>query len=198
MNASGPLRGARVTLRPLQPGDAPALAAYRDDPLVARYQGWPLPSTLADAQALVTDMQGRRAGDPGWTQLAVTLPASPGPGDTLIGDVALHVQGREGEIGVTLARAHHGHGYAAEALNVLLDHALGPLGLTLLRAEIDPRNLPVLRLLQRLHFRHHETQVGTYLHRGEWTDNAVYTLTPADRQARPAPGHPDEAAHRED
>ncbi len=43
-------------------------------------------------------------------------------------------------------------------------------------AEIDPRNLAVVRLLERLGFVHRETQIGTYLHRGKWTDNAVYVL----------------------
>lgn len=171
------LQSERLTLRPLRPGDAEALAAYRNDPAVARYQGWELPYTLRDAETLIAEMAGRVPGDGGsetggWVQIGLEVRA----GGELIGDVALNVSDRRAEVGVTLSAAAQGRGYAAEALTLLAVHAFGPLGLEALTAEIDPRNVAVQRLLLGLGFRHTATDYGTYLHRGTWADNAVYTL----------------------
>ena len=170
------LLSERLRLRPLHPADAPALAAYRGNLQVARYQGWPLPFTERDADALITAMEGRVPGDPGWVQIG--LEAVSGGG--LLGDVALKTEDDEAEIGVTLSPEAQGQGYAAEALRTLLSHAFGPLNLRRVRAEIDPRNVAVGRLLLVLGFRHTTTEYGGYLNRGEWTDNAVYTLLQED------------------
>ena len=167
------LRGDRLNLRPLRPGDAAALAAYRRDPQVALYQSWELPYTEQDADRLIAEMAGRVPGDPGWVQIGLEAP----PGSDLIGDVALNTSRPEAEIGVTLSAGAQGKGYAEEALRALLAHAFGPLELERVRAEIDLRNVAVVRLLHLLGFRHAETQYGGYLNRGEWTDNAVYLLS---------------------
>lgn len=166
----------RLILRPLWPGDAPALAAYRSDPQVARYQGWELPYTLPDAQQLIAEMAGRIPGDEGWVQIGLESRAE----GVLIGDVALNTSGQQAEIGVTLSAPMQGQGYATEALRALISHVFGSLNLEEVRAEIDPRNLAVERLLLTLGFRHTVTEYGSYLHRGEWTDNAVYRLKGED------------------
>jgi RimJ/RimL family protein N-acetyltransferase len=166
----------RLQLRPFTPDDAPALAAYRSDPAVARYQGWALPYTVQDAAALIAEMAGRRLGDTGWAQVALEEQAS----GQLIGDVALNTQDQQAELGVTLAGAAQGRGYAQEAVRALLAHAFGPLGLHRIHAGIDPRNVSVARLLTRLGFRHEGTHRQSYLHRGEWTDEAIWALLAAE------------------
>ncbi|WP_407570237.1 GNAT family N-acetyltransferase [Deinococcus altitudinis] len=172
------LSSERLILRPLRPGDAPALAAYRSDPAVARYQGWVLPYSVQDAGQLIAEMAGRVPGDRvsesgGWVQIGLESRAE----GVLLGDVALNTSGRQAEIGVTLTAQAQGRGYAAEALRALISHAFGSLKLEQVRAEIDPRNVAALRLLLTLGFRHTATEYGGYLNRGEWTDNAVYTVT---------------------
>ena len=167
------LSSKRLILRPLRPGDAPALATYRNDPAVARYQSWELPYTVQDARQLIAEMIGRAPVDEGWVQIGLESRAE----GVLLGDVALNTSGRQAEIGVTLTATAQGRGYAAEALQALISHAFGTLKLEQVRAEIDPRNVAALRLLLTLGFRHTATEYGGYLNRGEWTDNAVYTLT---------------------
>ena len=148
------------------------LAAYRNDPAASLYQGWKLPYTLQDAEGLIAGMAGRVPGDQGWVQIGLELRET----DTLIGDVALNVTGKQAEIGVTLCTAAQGQGYAHEGLRALMAHAFGPLKLEQLRAEVDPRNVAVTRLLLVFGFRRLSTTYGTFRNRGEWTDNAVYTL----------------------
>ncbi len=65
-----PLTTARLTLRALRAADAPMLASYRDDAEVARFQDWPMPFSLAAAEALVAEQEGvvgPRVGD--WVQI---------------------------------------------------------------------------------------------------------------------------------
>lgn len=150
----------------------PGLAAYRGDPQVARYQGWELPFTPAIAAEFIGAMAGRLPGDPCWVQLGLESRAS----GELLGDVGLNTCSAQAELGVTLARRAQGQGYAVEGLRALLGHAFGPLRLHRVHAGIDPRNLTVARLLLRLGFRHEGTHLRSYLHRGEWTDEAVYAV----------------------
>lgn len=171
---------SRIRLRPLTPADVPLLVAYRNQPEVARYQTWPLPFTLAAAQALVDSMRGRIPGEEGWTQLALACMES----DELLGDVAVRGEGPQAEIGVTLSQQAQGRGLATEGLTLLLAHLFGTLGLHRVSASIDPRNFPVAHLLTRLGFRHEGTTLESYLHRGEWTDDATYGLLAREWRAQ--------------
>lgn len=163
---------ARLELRPLRPDDAPAVAAYRNDPATAAFQGWPLPYGLDDAAALIAEMAGRTVGvGAGWVQWGVALRGGP-----LLGDVALRRHGPQAEVGLTLAPAAHGQGYATEAGRALVAHAFSVLQLHRLHAGTDPRNLAVTRLLARLGFRHEGTLREAYEHRGEWADEALHAL----------------------
>lgn len=167
------LQTPRLILRPLEEADLPALVAYRNDPEVARYQGWPLPSTPEQERALVS---GQALGAEGWVQYAITL-----KNGGMVGDLGLCRRGPQAELGLTLARAAQGQGYASEAMWALLDFVFAELKLHRVYASIDPRNVAVAVLLSRLGFRHEGTHLKSYWHRrgeqvGEWTDDAVYAL----------------------
>ena len=47
-----PVRSARLVIDALTVDDASAVAAYRNDPEVARYQGWSLPYGVEQAAGL--------------------------------------------------------------------------------------------------------------------------------------------------
>ncbi|GAA5503418.1 hypothetical protein Dxin01_03175 [Deinococcus xinjiangensis] len=158
----------RLTIRPLTEADLPALVAYRNDPEVARFQGWPLPSTPQQERQLISNSP---LGAAGWVQRALVTPTG-----ELVGDVGLNTQHPQAELGITLSRAAQGQGYAQEALEALLDFCFSELKLHRVHAAIDPRNRAVARLLLRLGFRHEGTHIQSYWHRGEWTDDAVYAV----------------------
>ncbi|WP_425145737.1 GNAT family N-acetyltransferase [Deinococcus sp.] len=168
------LKGERLCLRLLTPADGPTIAAYRNDPQVARYQGWDMPYTLDAAETLIRERSGRLPGDPGWAQVGIEECG----GGHLIGDLGLNTDGlrRQAELGFTLAGAAQGRGYAQEAARLLLAHAFGTLHLHRVHASIDPRNEAAARLLLRLDFRHEGTALESYWHRGVWTDDARYAL----------------------
>ena len=104
-----PIRTERLVLRVMQLGDVAVLAGYRDDPDVARYQDWPLPFTLSDAERLLAGQVHLDDVDPeGWTQVAIEHDGE------VVGDlgVGLQTSRRRAALGYTLAPAAQHRGFA--------------------------------------------------------------------------------------
>jgi RimJ/RimL family protein N-acetyltransferase len=178
-----PLRTARLLVDPLTEHDAAPLAAYRSEPAVARFQSWAVPYPLEAAAALVAEARSAPVGTPGHhTQLAIRR-AEDG---TLLGDVYLHVLAgspHAAELGVTLASAHQGHGYATEAVAAVLDAVVGPLVHKVI-AYVDVRNEPSLALFDRLGFRREGRLADSFqLPDGTFPDEVLFGTTAPQRGA---------------
>ena len=172
--AEASLVTARLLIRPLEAVDAAAVAGYRSEPAVARYQSWSTPYTVADAQELV-------GGDPlaaGWFQSAIVLRS----GGTLIGDlgVNLHENLQQAEIGFTLATRYQGLGYGSEAVAGMLKHQFADRGLHKVSAECDARNRASARLLERVGFRREGLRRAHTFIKGEWTDDLEFGVLATD------------------
>jgi RimJ/RimL family protein N-acetyltransferase len=171
-----PLNSSRLILRPFTADDVQAFSRYRSDPLVARYQSWDLPFTLAQAERFVAEMQAAVPGTPGeWYQLALERKS----GGELIGDCAFVVLAedpRQAEIGFSLAREYQGQGYAGEAVARLLDFLFRDLGLHRVRANCDPENGPSARVLQRAGMRHEGSFVESLWFKGRWVGEEWYAI----------------------
>ncbi|MEO7244186.1 MAG: GNAT family protein, partial [Rubrivivax sp.] len=120
------------------------------------YQGW---SPMAPDEALrfIEQMASAELLIPGaWVQLAIAR----ADGGGLVGDIGLHVHadGKTAEVGVTVAPSAQGQGYGsaavAAAISLLFDHTAVSrvVGIT------DRRNLPSVRLLERVGMRRAETR----------------------------------------
>ena len=175
-----PIRTERLDIRMMRPADAESLAAYRNDPEVARYQGWELPYTASRASEMLADQTDLDDLPPeGWVQLAIELDG------VVIGDlaVALVADGHVAEIGYSLAAAHHGHGYTTEALAGLVDRLFTTSDVHRVVAHLDPANTPSLRVLERLGFEFEGLARRADLVRGTWVDDLSYSLLREDRIA---------------
>lgn len=170
----------RLVLRRFCEGDAPALAAYRSAPEIARYQSWGIPVSLEAATALIREVAERDTHMPGWFQYAVELRTD----CTLIGDIGvnLHENQRQAEIGYTIAAEYQGRGFATEAVRRVLEHLFVDRRLHRISAECDARNLPSARLLERLGFRREGYRVANTWLKGEWTDDLLFGLLATDWQ----------------
>ena len=137
-----------MTLRRFSADDLAAFQAYRHDPEVGRWQGWtPMPDDTA--LAFLQEMATVALFQPGqWTQLAIA------DDDTgaLLGDVGIHISadGREAELGFTLARAAQGRGLATAAVRAAIALVFAQTQVQCIHAQTDARNAACLRLLQRL------------------------------------------------
>jgi aminoglycoside 6'-N-acetyltransferase len=168
------LRSDRLLLRPFRAADAPVVSAYRSDPQIARYQGWDAPYPLDAAIAFVEGLAGRDPRAEGWFQWALERLCD----GALIGDVGVnrHDQGRQAEIGFTLAGAFQGRGYAAEAVRRVVAHLLVEEGLHRVHASVDGRNERSARLLERVGFRREGVERQSQWWKGEWTDDVRYAV----------------------
>jgi RimJ/RimL family protein N-acetyltransferase len=173
----------RLRVRRFTDADVDAFVSYRADPDVARYQSWS-DYTLEQGRALVESMREAEPGKPGdWFQLAVEARAS----GTLVGDLALHVDGdepRQAEVGFTLDPAQQGRGYATEALGAFLDWIFPTFGLHRVIAVTDALNAPAARLLERAGLRREAHFVDNVFFKGAWGSEFLYAVLDRERGPR--------------
>jgi len=181
-----PLRTDRLVVRAMLPTDAHTVAAYRNDPDIAAMQDWDMPYTVERAHAMLAQQADRHDLQPGdWTSLALELDGE------LIGDVAVRLDdtGSVAEIGYTLRREFHGHGYAREAVAAAVDHVIATTDVHRFEASLDPQNVASMRVLESIGFTFDSLTRQSYFMRGEWYDDLRYALLRDDRAAwlaRPA------------
>jgi RimJ/RimL family protein N-acetyltransferase len=80
------------------------------------------------------------------------------------------------EIGYIFHPDHWGHGYAAEALAAIIPHVFATHAINALKADVDPRNGPSLKLLAKLGFREVGRASRTWLVGTEWCDSVYMEL----------------------
>lgn len=178
------LETERLRLRAVTPADAGALYRIFSDPLVTRYWGSPRLTDPAQGLALVEEIQrGARTG--ALLQWGVTRTGE----DRVIGTCTLagwDRQHRRAELGFALGRSHWGRGVMAEALPTVLRFGFVGMQLHRIEADVDPRNAPSVRHLERLGFRREGLLRERYHQGGEVQDALFYGLLRAEwEQAHP-------------
>jgi len=176
----------RLVIRRFASGDAEALASYRTDGEVARYQDWECPYPISEARKFIASLHHLAPGTPGpWFQFAVSLASS----GTLLGDVALRtsrVDVGQAELGFTFASAHQGQGYATEAVRAVVQYAFGQLAMHRVFSRTDARNLRAQRLLERIGFRQEgEFRESTWF-KGAWATDILYAQLESEWKPEPA------------
>lgn len=168
----------RLTIDGLRPADAEALFAYRGDPDVSRYQEW-APGSVEDAERFIRSVEATAFEAPGtWSQLAIRERGS----GRLLGDLGVHFleDGRQVEIGYTLAPESQGAGLATEAVTRLLDYLFRTMDKHRVTASVDPSNEPSIRLLTRVGMRQEAHFRESLWFKGEWADDLVYAVLKAE------------------
>jgi len=169
------LETERLILRHFTDADLVPFMAYRNDPGVARYQGWEGISE-AEAHAFIAEQKQVQPGVPGqWFQIAIALKET----GMLAGDCALKIDEhdeRQAEIGYTLARAYQGKGIAAEAVSRVLDYAFRTLELHRVIAITDCENTASIALLERLGLRREGHFIQNVWFKGKWADEYLYAI----------------------
>ena len=169
------LETARLILRHFTDVDLVPFMAYRNDPDVARYQGWEGISE-PEACSFIEEQKLVQPGVPGqWFQIAIEFKET----GTLAGDCALKINEhdeRQAEIGYTLARAYQGKGIAAEAVSRVLDYAFRTLELHRVIAITDCENAASIALLERLGLRREGHFIQNVWFKGRWADEYLYAV----------------------
>lgn len=162
----------RLLIRPLCIADAMAVHGYRSDPEVFKFQGY-CPSNIDNTRDFIRNNTAQFNVEGHWYQLAICC------GTQLVGDIGVHFLGPENsqcEIGYTVSREHQGIGIGQEAVAAVIDHLFVKMAKHRITASSDPRNEASVRLLEKVGFRKEGYFVKSYLHNGEWVDDALYAL----------------------
>jgi RimJ/RimL family protein N-acetyltransferase len=181
-----PIRTARLTVRPFQPGDLDGLFAIQSRPEVTRYLYWETPDRKRVREVLATKIRQSKLDDEGQ---ALTLAVVGTETGALVGEVNLRWHSREhrgGEIGFVFHPDHHGRGFATEAAEVMLRLGFADLGLHRIIGRLDARNVASAKVLSRLGMRREAHFVQNEFVKGEWTDEAVYAILDHEWKARRA------------
>lgn len=159
------IQTARLLLRRPRPDDLDAFVTMMSDARGMRY--W---STLPHADRDVT-----RA----WLDRKIERTAAGGEDFTIefegrvVGDVGA---GRLPDFGFMIHPEYWGRGIASEAAAAFIDYAFTRQLTDQLLADVDPRNLASLRVLEKLGFARTGEARNTFLLGDEWCDSIYLTL----------------------
>ena len=179
------LESERLRLRPYRSSDTDAMFRLYSDPRVMRYWSFSPWTERSQAEAYLKRALAEMA-EGRVLPWALATRAD----DRLVGTLTLFaldpVQGRA-EVGYSLEPKLQGQGMASEALRLGLGHAFDVLRLRRVEADVDPRNVPSCRLLERLGFRLEGLLRARWRVAGEICDTALYGLLAAEFVREPRP-----------
>jgi [ribosomal protein S5]-alanine N-acetyltransferase len=166
------LRTRRLVLRAIVTADASALFVLRSDPRVMQHIGRPLASSIADAEALLEDMnrsfEHRTA-----IVWAITRHDDP----ELVGTIGfwrIAAEHHHGELGYILRPDLWGQGITREAATAILEHGFATLHFHRIEACVDPANTASIALLESLGFAREAHLVQNFLFGGVFWDTLIY------------------------
>lgn len=161
----------RLILRRARADDLDALHAILSDPRAMRYWSTPPHETIEQSRDWVADMMASR----------------PEESEDFVVEHDGRVIGKAGfyrlpDIGYILHPDAWGRGLATEALRAVIDRVFERHPIPRITADVDPRNLASIALLERLGFRFTHRAERTWLIAGEYCDSLYYAMD------RPAAG----------
>ena len=168
MQSGVEFRTERLVLRPARTDDLDAIHAILSNSQAMAYWSTPPHETVQQSRDWLQSM------------IDIRLP----DGEDLIIERDGNVIGKAGlwrfpEIGFILHPDFWGHGYAQEALKVVIERAFDVHGLPRIEADVDPRNTGSMKLLSHLGFRETGRKERTWLVGDQWCDS-VYLALDAD------------------
>jgi len=169
------LETERLRIRQFQDSDLEFFIDYRNDPDVARYQGWDVPYPRGKALEFVAEMSAKEPSVQGeWFQAAIEGIAT----GEMIGDVAFFLKKDDPQayIGYTVARQNWRKGYGMEAVRRMLDYLFGELDLHRVIAITDVENVASFRVLEKIGFRREGCFVENLKFKGRWASEYYYAL----------------------
>ena len=166
---------ARLRLRPMRPEDVPALEEWMPDKSIYAYWGKG-PGKTDKNPALLFAKPARPTKS---FHLGIEEKAT----GKVVGDLWVYriEKDREATVAIRLAPSRHGKGYGTEALSAMTRFCFANTELQYLRAEVDVRNAPSRRMLEKCGYRQegavrHGKMVSTVC------DYCVYGIRADDRK----------------
>lgn len=178
----------RLILRNFTENDLETFVGYRNDPIVAKFQGWGIPYPREKGEAFIKSMKERVAlKQDGWIQFAVALKDT----DELIGDLGCYIKKddvRQARIGYTLAEKYWRKGYITEIIPCLLKYLFEDMDMHRVAADCDVDNIASYRTLEKLGFRREAHFIESYLIAGVYGSEYHYGMLQREWREKNQPG----------
>jgi ribosomal-protein-alanine N-acetyltransferase len=176
------LAGPALTLRYATTEDAPRLLELASDPAVTRWFSWGPYTELAQPQAYIAQLAGKR--ERGELLDFVIDQREHGPiGVTGLSELSR--RNRHATVGSWFGREHWGSGANRESKALIAALAFGELGLDRLTAWANTRNGRSQIALERVGFRREGVLRSWHRHGDQLHDVVVFGLTRADWERSP-------------
>jgi ribosomal-protein-alanine N-acetyltransferase len=172
------LEGDAVTLHPVEPEDAPYLAALLNDPEVRQGIARSYPMSEADERAWIESLDET---NPDGVNLVICADGDP------VGTIGVNeVVQRWGkaELGYMIEPEAWNQGYATDATGTVVDYLIDELRFEKLNSRVFATNPASAQVLEKVGFEHEGTSRSHAFVDGERVDLELYGLTAADRRAR--------------
>jgi RimJ/RimL family protein N-acetyltransferase len=168
------INAKRVSLRPFNANDADAVYQIYANPEVMRYWGGSPMVDLHEANDFLAGAQEdlRR-------RQCIQWGIAHRPDNQIIGTIVffrLDAFAHKAEIGFALGRHSWGMGYMHEALQAALGYGFDELEFRRIEADVDPRNLRSLRLLEGVGFKNEGYLRERWFVAGKTQDSLFYGL----------------------
>lgn len=140
----------RLVLRPMCREYLETTHEYASDKETCRFMVYFPSDSIEETLYYLTDAEAEFAKErPSYYEMAVFC------GDTHIGAVSLYLDKdmTKGELGWTMNKKYHGHGYATEAARALVGYASEELGIRHFIAHCDAENIPSAKVMEKLGMR---------------------------------------------
>jgi len=174
---SYPILTERLSIRPLAMGDLDTFVSYRQDPEIARFQGWETSYSKNQAIDLIESQAGSVLPKNGeWIQLAIYSLV----GQEHVGDLAIKsVEDEDStfELGFTIAKQHQGQGFAKEAASKLMSYLASEAGAKKFIATTDSRNISSVKVLTSLGFKQNISKGWTEHFKNEEVDVDYFEIS---------------------
>lgn len=166
----------RLIIRPFTEADLDEFLAYRNDPEVAKYQGWNVPYSRDQAAEFIEEMKTKNPLKPdGWYQAAIVSKDA----GKLIGDAAFFIkddENRKAYIGCTIMQKYWRMGYGLEVTRRLLSYLFGSQNIHRVVAETDVDNIASYMTLEKIGFRREAHLIENIWFKGHWASEYHYAM----------------------
>jgi ribosomal-protein-alanine N-acetyltransferase len=164
----------RLILKQIGVDDAREIFELRSDKKAMQYLDRPIARVIGDALLLIQKIEKDLANNEGITW-GIALKDQPG----LIGTIGFWRIMKEhyrAEIGYMINPSFQGKGFMQEAISASIDYAFKIIKLHSIEANVNPNNLPSIKLLEKNHFVREAYFKENYYFDGRFLDSAIYSL----------------------
>jgi ribosomal-protein-alanine N-acetyltransferase len=167
------LKTEHLVLRPFTNEDAQDFFVLRSDKEIMKFICRPIAQTVADALALIEQMNEGIAGQQN-ISWAICLKKDPKVIGS-IGFVRINKEHYRAEVGYLLSTKFQGRGFMKEALTAVVDYGFKNIKLHSIEAILDPNNKACVNLLEKNKFRKEAHFKEDFFYNGKFLDSLVYS-----------------------